>query len=168
MITQAELRSCFLYDENTGIFLRIQKTGKLKIAGSVNSVGYRSIGFKSKDFLAHRLAWLYVYGELPSCDIDHIDENKTNNAISNLRLATRSENMQNVAKANKNNAQGFRGVYLNKRTGRYMAAIWVNGKSKHLGYFDTIGQALEARKLGEVLHHPRSLVNYDGIKPTGC
>jgi hypothetical protein len=167
MITQAELHLNFLYDKNTGEFVRIQKTGKHKLAGSINLAGYRVIGFKSKDFLAHRLAWLYIYGCLPKCDIDHIDENKSNNAIANLRLATRSQNMQNVSKANKNNLQGFRGVYFNKNTHRYMASIWIDGKSKHLGYFECIEEAKKARKQGEILYHPRSLVNYDGIKPRG-
>ena len=167
MITQSELHENFLYDSKTGEFLRIQKTGKHKIAGSINTLGYRIIGFKSKDFFAHRLAWLYVYGQMPTCDIDHIDENKSNNAIDNLRLANRSQNMQNVAKANKNNAQGWRGVYFNKKTGKYFAAICVSGKSKYLGCFEFIEDAIEARRQGQVLYHPRSLVNYDGMKVKG-
>lgn len=153
MITQSELHQWFHYNPQTGKFMRLMKTGKLKATGTTNTLGYKVIGFKSKLWLAHRLAWLYIYGEYPIWDIDHIDENKGNNAINNLRLATRSQNMQNVKNANRNNAQKIRGVYFHKPTGLYMAAIMVDGKRKHLGYYKSVEQAKEARQNAKKCYH---------------
>ena len=153
MITQKELKATFIYNEQTGAFARRMAHNRIKPTGTINTLGYKVIGFKSKLWLAHRLAWLYVYGVYPDCDIDHIDENKSNNAISNLRLATRSQNMQNVRNPNKNNAQKVRGVYFHKPTGLYMAAIMIDGKSKHLGYFKDIEAAKLARETARKCYH---------------
>ncbi len=153
MITQEELKATFIYNEQTGEFTRKMAHGRLKQTGAINGIGYKVIGFKSKSWFAHRLAWLYVYGYLPDCDIDHIDENKANNAINNLRLATRSQNMQNVKSPNRNNAQGIRGVYFFKPAGLYMAKIMIDGKTKHLGYFKTIEEAKIARETAKKCYH---------------
>lgn len=153
MITQDELKATFIYDEQTGAFTRRMAHGRVKPTGTINTLGYKVIGFKSKLWLAHRLAWLYVYGAYPDCDIDHIDENKSNNAISNLRLATRSQNMQNVRNPNKNNAQKVRGVYFHKPTGLYTARIILDGVTKSLGYYKTIEEATLARQTAKKCYH---------------
>lgn len=116
-----------------------------KIAGTVDSRGYQQIKIDGRLYLAHRLAWLYVYGQLPprSVDIDHVDENRLNNAIGNLRLAKRSQNLANARKAKASNALGVRGVHRLK-TGAYKAQIQVNGHKKSLGQFATLNEAKAA------------------------
>jgi hypothetical protein len=117
------------------------KTGQIGgIAGNVNHRGYRSIWIDGLQFYAHRLAWLISFGEWPDVDIDHINENKSDNRISNLRKATRSENMFN-RKANKNNTSGVKGVSFCRQTKRWVAQITVNRKNIKLGRFDTIEEA---------------------------
>lgn len=153
MITQDELKATFIYDEHTGDFTRIMAHGRLKPAGTINTIGYKVIGFKSKLWLAHRLAWLYLYGCLPDCDIDHIDENKSNNAICNLRIATRSQNNQNRRFHNKNNRHKAIGVSQN-HIGKYVAGITINKKTIHLGCFDTIEAASEAYQKAKIELHP--------------
>ena len=93
-LTVAELKDCLIYDENSGVFTR--RRGKLagKVAGS-DHAGYIAIRVKGRQYLAHRLAWLYSYGEWPSREVDHIDRNPSNNRIANLRAATRAQNVQN-------------------------------------------------------------------------
>ena len=95
-LTQEYLKSILDYDLDTGIFTwKINKAKRTKIgdiAGwSYN--GYREIEINDKKYKAHRLAWLYVYGEMPNKLIDHIDGNRSNNKISNLREATLDGNI---------------------------------------------------------------------------
>lgn len=92
------LKSKLDYDHETGIFkwkiwtCRIPKGG---IAGSIKSNGYLQIRLDNKIYLAHRLAWKIVYGNDPVCEIDHVDRDKLNNRISNLREVTHQENCLN-------------------------------------------------------------------------
>jgi len=88
---------------------------------------------------AHRLAWLYTYGEWPVGDIDHINECKGDNRIINLREATRAENMQNRSKANKNGHSGLLGV--TKVGKKWLGQIHVDGVRHHLGRFESPQEA---------------------------
>ena len=126
----------FVYNDNYNSVAR-----KGKLAGSINSRGYWQIGIRVKGELkmltAHRLAWFITHGELPNI-IDHIDGNKINNAISNLRSCTYLQNVYNTGKK-PNNKVVFRGVSrVNKK---WRARIRVNGINKHLGMFDTAEEA---------------------------
>lgn len=114
-------------------------------AGTVNKDGYVIINFNKKLYPAHRLAWLYVKGELPCAFIDHVNRVRTDNRMENLRLATRAQNAINST-AYKNNAVGFKGVSFDKSKGKYRAQCVVNGKNKHIGYFDNAEIAYEAYK----------------------
>ena len=101
MLKQSELKSQVYYDTKTGYF---SKDGKI-IRNKTNSK-YLRLGILGKMYRQHRLAWLYVYGEFPNGHIDHIDHDTTNNAISNLRDVTASQNQRN-ASLRKDNKSGW-------------------------------------------------------------
>jgi hypothetical protein len=132
MLTQERLKEVLTYNPQTGFFTR-NKTGK-PTGYAHKKLGYYQIGIDSKLYYAHRLAWLYMYGEMPNKDIDHINNNGFDNSINNLRTATRKENTRN-SKFQKNNKSGYKGVFLDKRSGKWVAAIKVDGKPIHLGLF---------------------------------
>lgn len=90
-----------------------------------------------KMYLAHRVAWAIHYGEWPKSDIDHIDGDKKNNRINNLRTALPAENLRNKKKT-KANKSGLKGVSWDASRGRWRAVIAKNGRQKFLGYFDDI------------------------------
>ena len=104
---------------------------------------------KWKHYGLHSLVYNYHYGLVPDgkC-VDHIDRNKDNNTIDNLRLVTNQENSFNT-NISKNNTSGHTGVYWHKRDKRWLARITIDGKTISLGRFKTIEKAIKARKLGE-------------------
>jgi hypothetical protein len=114
--------------------------------------GYIRIGINNKLYVAHRLAWLYVHGEFPESEIDHINGDRADNRILNLRKATPAENSQNRARYC-SNSSGFMGVYFNKRHKKYCARINHLGKKKHLGLYDTAELAFEAYKEAKRVYH---------------
>lgn len=103
---------------------------------SVNADGYLMIIIHGKSYPAHRLAWLVVHGSMPDGIVDHINRVRLDNRISNLRLATHSENMQN-RKLQKNNKSGFRGVSWDEKYGKWRARINVARRCINLGYYDS-------------------------------
>ena len=109
--------------------------------------GYRYVRVYGKLLLAHRIIWEMFNGPIPEgMEVDHIDTNPSNNDISNLRLATSSNNKWNMNRPS-HNTSGFKGVSLFKATGKYEAYIKFNGRKIHLGFFDTPELAHEAYKL---------------------
>ena len=149
MITQSELKEILHYDENTGVFTWLIKPCKnLKIgaiAGTHRPDGYIQIRIKGKLYLAHRLAWLYVFGEFPKNEVDHFNHIKNDNSINNLRDVSGGVNSQNQVKAQKSNkTTGLSGSSFDKRDGVYRASITVNKKYMHIGYFKTAIEAHEA------------------------
>lgn len=110
-------------------------------------------------FYAHRVVWALHYGAWPPFDVDHEDGDRSNNRIGNLRDATHQQNMQNK-KLYANNRSGATGVSWHKRTKRWAAGYRVSGKRFHVGYFDTVSEAVAARAAatGGVFHanHGRS------------
>lgn len=161
-ITQELLKENLSYDKESGIFCRIKaNTNAVKIgsvAGSMHSDGYMYICVNSKSNSAHRLAWLYVYGEFPKDEIDHINGIKTDNRICNLRPSTRKENMQNLRNANKNNSTGFLGVSFDKRANKFTAQIHINGKQKKLGTFNNPEDAHNCYLIEKTKIHPFSTI----------
>ncbi len=99
-------------------------------------MGYIAIRIDRHDYLAHRLAWLYIYGRWPKGRLDHRDTNRANNIFENLREATQSQNLAN-ARRRSDNTSGFKGVSLRKDTGRWAAYVNFEGKRYRLGCFDT-------------------------------
>jgi len=144
-LTQEYLKSILDYEQYTGIFTykerdyppEFNKKHGNKEAGSLCTIhGYVFISIKHKKYRAQRLAWLYVYGNMPN-KIDHIDNIRSHNWISNLREATNSQNQQNKTKCEKRNKAGLLGVTYLKRDNRYRAQIGINKKTIYLGTFET-------------------------------
>ena len=155
MLTQKELKRQLHYDPNTGIFTRlVSNHHSVKIgekAGCINN-GYVRIVIDNKQYYAHRLAWFYIYGEwndFPNAVIDHIDGNKENNKILNLRKISHQENILNQ-KLRKNNTSGIKGVSWHPRDKTWVVRLMINGVAKYLGSFKDIELAelvaIEARK----------------------
>jgi hypothetical protein len=136
MITQDELKQVLSYDSETGVLTRI-RTGEK--AGSIDKYGYLCIGVGKKVYKAHRLAWLYFYGTFPNGQIDHINQNKTDNRIENLRIVTNSENCQNIKQPRSDNKLKTKGVIIKSK--KFYAQIQVRGKKISLGYYHTIEEA---------------------------
>ena len=146
-ITQERLKELLSYDPDTGLFFWRKIKGGWgkpgKPAGGTNGEGYRQIGIDRRYYFAHRLAWLYVHGVFPSNCIDHINGDRADNRIANLRAVTVHENNFNVKVIRA--ASGFKGVYLDKRTKKkWRAVIKVNGHTTTLGRFDEPEDAHEA------------------------
>ena len=148
-ITQQELKAILRYDEATGIFYWISKVNRKVVAGSkagcMTKKGYIMIGVNHEQHFAHRLAWLYVHGELPKMFLDHINGEKSDNRICNLRPADHSLNNQNQRAAQPTNkSSGLLGCYFVKAKGKYKAQIHHSGKSSHIGYFKNAEEAHQA------------------------
>jgi hypothetical protein len=117
-------------------------------AGSDNGSGYLRATIWGKDYKIHRLVWLYVYGCEPKHQIDHINHDRSDNRIKNLRSAKPCENMKNKSRY-KTNTSGVTGVHWCKRRCKWRAFIRVLGKGFDLGSFDSIEAAERARKAAE-------------------
>lgn len=137
-LTQPILRELLHYDHGTGDFTNlITRHGRAmagSLAGSLTGEGYWNIMIFGSRYQAHRLAWLYMTGKWPENEIDHKDLNKSNNRWHNLREATCSQNHANKA-VQANNSSGFKGVSWNKK--KWRAVLYIAGKQRFLGYFDT-------------------------------
>lgn len=108
------------------------------LAGCLRPNGYRTIAVDREVNLAHRLAWLLVYGEWPDGDLDHINGERDDNRIVNLRLATRAQNNMN-ARRPCSNTSGYKGASFCR--GKWDARIGIDGKDVYLGSFDTPEEA---------------------------
>ncbi|HBH6867676.1 TPA: HNH endonuclease [Serratia marcescens] len=154
-VTQEVLKGLLDYNSDSGLFTWKVSTGGRKKGDEckyiIPSTGYIAIRVAGKLITAHRLAWLYHYGELPDGEIDHIDRCRTNNAIRNLRVVSRSINSFNT-KLRSDNSTGFKGVYYYKDRKKYWAFFWKDKKRVSLGYHDTAEQADLAVRLAKNLN----------------
>lgn len=116
---------------------------------SINKDGYHFGAIFKKQYRAHRVIWAMVYGEWPVKQIDHINGERSDNRIVNLRAVSLSENLKNQ-KRREANTSGANGVYKNKKTGRWYAQVKVAGKGIHLGCFVDFLSAVDARKNADV------------------
>lgn len=134
MITQEQVKDRFRY-KNGELLCRKQN----KPVGAIDSSGYLRISVDGKTYSAQRLIYLYFKGYLPDL-VDHIDLDRTNNKIVNLRECTRSQNQHNTT-LRKDNKSGVKGVCWCNRWGKWLARIKVNGESVFVGYFDDLKKA---------------------------
>lgn len=155
------------YNETKGEFTWIKRPNKNihlhTRAGTKNSAGYRVISLFGKRYLEHRLAWFFVHGEMPKHEIDHINQIRDDNRISNLRQVTRSENQRN--KTRKDSRVDEVGIWWCRRRKRYIAEISLNGKKVYQKSFTDIDEAISARKakaleLGFHDNHGKTQVQY--------
>ena len=166
--TQEFLREKFIYKDGY-LYKRISKDldgnefGKKYLSRTGTEQGYYCIEIKTKKFLTHRLIWIYHFGEmLNSLQIDHINGNKIDNNINNLRLVTQTENNRN-ASIRKDNISGNQGVSWSNRDKVWYARIGIN----YLGTFKNLEDAIKVRKEAEILYgyhpnHGREQINEVG------
>lgn len=128
-------------------------------AGSFDGHGYRVVSVGGKRWGAHRLIWTMVNGPIPSgYDVDHINGDRQDNRLENLRLLTRAENNQNTRAARRDSKSGLQGVTSHRRSGLFNARIKLNGISQSLGYFKTAAEAHEAYLQRKREIHPASTI----------
>lgn len=143
-LTAARLRECVHYDPETGAFTRkIRLAHRHQVgddAAHPMSHGYMRVAIDNKRYLAHRVAWLYMHGEWPRGDIDHIDGNRANNRISNLRDVDHSTNIQNIRAAKSNSRSKLLGAFCNN-FGTWYSRIKVKEKMIYLGTFPSAEKA---------------------------
>ncbi len=146
-------RSMFVSDRSYGHW-NAEFAGKQTML-SPPSNDYAMITIREKNYQAHRVIWAFHYGEWPIGCIDHINGDKTDNRLCNLRVTSHAENMKNQ-KRRSTNTSGVTGVCWSKKDKRWVASIKVDGRSKHLGSFAVFDAAVSARKLAETNYgyHP--------------
>ena len=149
MITQERLKELLHYCPETGIFTwKIKRSNRIKVgdvAGGLNNMGYIRIRAGSSQQYAHRLAFLYVEGVMPEEPIDHINGNRSDNRLGNLRRVSNTDNQRNSSLSRRNKS-GFTGVHWAKHVKKWEASIRINRRTIHLGLFNDIDGAIEARK----------------------
>jgi hypothetical protein len=139
-MTHDLLREVLSYDRETGEFRwKISPGGRAiqgGVAGTFDHEGYRIIRYRGKGYKAHRLAWLYEHGKLPTGVIDHINGVKDDNRLQNLRDTTASVNAQNVSRANKSARSGYRWVSWFEQYRQWKGSYQLNGRKVFVGHFD--------------------------------
>jgi hypothetical protein len=155
-----DLRQHIGYDPQTGrMWWKVSTAHAVKPGdpafSTLSKNGYLHGSFRGVKTYGHRVALAHFYGSWPEDDTDHINGNRSDNRISNLRPVTRSTNCRNAALPS-HNTSGVVGVHFAKRQNRWMAHIKTKGKFRFLGYFDAKADAIAARKAAEIEHgfHP--------------
>ena len=138
MLTQERVRELFDYNPTEGVLVwRVRRRGSFArpgvIAGSIGR--YIRVAVDCRQYPAHSVIWLWHHGVYPD-EIDHINQNKHDNRLENLRVCSRSQNTGNVG-LRSTNVTGYKGIWFAKHAGRWRAAIKIDGCSIHIGYFDT-------------------------------
>lgn len=161
ILSAARLREVIHYDPDTGVFTRKVRLAQRHHAGdradtvitSEKMRGYRRVSLFSQRYLAHRVAWLYVHGVWPEKHLDHINGDKGDNRIVNLREADDQLNIENIRVPKASNSCGFLGVVLHKQSGIWRARLQVNKVGIHIGMYATPEEAHEAYVIAKRKYH---------------
>lgn len=158
ILTQDRLRELLYYNKQFGIFVWIQKIGRIEdgdLAGWIGSDGYISMRVDGGKYLSHRLAVLYMTGAFPPAQGDHINGVTSDNRWVNIRSVTHQENSKN-RKAPSTNTSGVMGVSWNKASKKWRAYIGAENSNVNLGFFNGFFDACCARKSAEIKYnyHP--------------
>ena len=148
LITQDQLKTQVSYDPETGVFMRIKFHGKQisgKPLGTLMRWGYVQCRIMGNTYLMHRIAWLYVYGQYPQGEVDHINGVRSDNRIVNLRDVSHKQNQENQ-KLIIRNSSGYRGVSWTEHAKKWRAYVCHHDDRQHLGYFDSVEEAAAIAK----------------------
>lgn len=177
ILTQDYVRECFDYNPDTGVltwrarpvehfkrhkeFLIWNKRFASKLPGCLNDSGYLRVCINNKQYRAHWIIWLYVYGKFPTCYLDHINGIRSDNRLVNLREVSTVENSRNQRLSPKNTS-GQTGVYFDKSRNKWFAFIHLNNRAKSLGRYEKFEDAVAARLAANKKYgfHPNH-----GLKP---
>lgn len=155
------LHECFITDPDNGLLFwkerpihHFASEGAMKLintrcagkeAGCMGSDGYLRVRFKGRSHLLHRIMWELINGRIPNeMQVDHINHNRSDNRICNLRLATKKENLKNKSRS-KLNTTGESGISYRQDVNKFMARVSINGHRHSIGCFETVEQARVAR-----------------------
>lgn len=153
MLTIDRLKEVLSYDPETGVFTRLTTGGGVRAganAGGLDFHGHRTISVDGRRYRGARLAWFYMTGEWPTDDVDHINRDRADDRWENLRAATRRQNLANMGAKGRS---GIKGACWVEAKGRWKSQIRINGKNKHLGYFDSAEEAAEAYAVAATAAH---------------
>ena len=148
---QKKLQKLVHYNQHTGVLTARKKLGNRivgSILGSHTMNGYRAVSIKKKHFLVHRLAFLYMTGEMPE-QVDHMNQVRDDNRWINLQASTNKQNSRNHT-LRSTNTSGWTGVNWGTRENKWRARIMVDGGEIYLGTFHNIEDAIEARRLANI------------------
>lgn len=154
-LTLELVNKLFRYDKETGDLIRKVSVRKgsetVQIVGSDDGQGYLKTSIKGDKYFNHRIIFFMHHGFLPPC-LDHIDTNKSNNRIENLRPATLSQNQHNAG-IRKDNTSGVKGVTWHIGRNKWLGQVWYNGTNNYIGSYDSLSEATTAvHKAREQLH----------------
>lgn len=157
-IKSHELKELLNFDQGTGFFTWKVSPGPRSqvhpgdIAGSLSGDGYWQIKIKGKVHKAHRLAWIFVHGSMPDM-IDHINGNRSDNRMINLRVCDRFSNMWNMKRSSRNSS-GVKGVSWSNQLSKWKAQLTIKKHCLHLGYFEDLELAsLVVSEARDKFHH---------------
>jgi hypothetical protein len=146
MLTKEELNKIFVYN-NGELFWKISNSNRVRIgdkAGSIDARGYMQIGLFNEQHRLHRIIWQMHFGNIPdNLQIDHVDRNRLNNKLENLRLANNSQNMRNTDKR-QNTSSKYKGVSWHKRDKKWHAKISIDNTKYYIAQFDNEIEASNA------------------------
>jgi hypothetical protein len=167
-LTQEYLKECLDYNPEAGIFIRkarpithfksrrAMNAWNARFAGKLSNRlcqwGYLNIKIDKNVYKAHRLAWLYVYGELPVGQIDHINHDKLDNRITNLRQVTQSQNQRNMIRR-KDNKSGLPGIHYSRSINKWIVQVSANQGRECLGAYEDKFEAICVRKTAEIKYN---------------
>ena len=156
-LTAERVRELFEYDSDSGVLSWKVAVGKAKTgkqAGCLVPDGYVKVGISGCIYAIHRVIWLYVHGHWPRHDIDHLNGDRADNRLANLRDVTRSVNSQNLKRARVTSKSGLLGVSRHKGRKTFQAQIKTSGRSRHIGSYSTPEEAHSAYLDAKREEHP--------------